>query len=216
MPKTQRSVHRNMMDMPPPGDVACNEDSREIFLFGVVNSSVAIQVVSALRELDTVKNQPITLVLASQGGEEGPGWAIYEAIKMCQNQVICLAIAECQSIAALIIQAADVRLMSPDCRFMTHNGTVGFSIDIGKLDAFTDEVKLLTQKYYGAIAERSGNDIKFIKSLGSQETFMSTTECLKYNLIDGIVGYKELRRQNIQATSKPSRTKKSKSKKGKK
>lgn len=167
-------------------EVTLEEESREIYLIGVVTKEKAGHVLAAIRHLDK-SDGIITLVVYSPGGDEGAGWVIYDALRLCHNQTIVQCYGECQSIAALVLQGGDIRLLSPHCRFMIHNGSLSCEATITEIRALMGEVELLTQNYYSALSERSGLSNEAIGILCDKETYMSAREAVDIGFADGIV-----------------------------
>jgi ATP-dependent Clp protease protease subunit len=168
--------------------VIINEKRREVFLFGEVNGEKAGAIVAALREFDRSRG-PITMIISSTGGYEGAGWTIYDALRLCKNKTVALCYGECQSIATLILQGCDQRLLAPNCRFMIHNGSIAMDMTTDQLLSLADEVKALSLLYYGVLAGRSGGAVtsEQVKALCEMETFFSAKETVEYGFADGIM-----------------------------
>lgn len=179
---TKRGIEVNEDD----ADVTLEEESREIYLVGTVTTEKAGGILAAIRHLDKT-NGPITLVVCSPGGEDGAGWVIYDALRLCNNQTIVQCYGECQSIAALVLQGGDIRLLSPHCRFMVHNGSLAFDATVTELRALVTEVEVLTQSYYKALCDRSGYTEEGIRELCDKETYLSAKETVDYGFADGIL-----------------------------
>jgi ATP-dependent Clp protease protease subunit len=87
------------------------------------------QVIKNLHILDNLNNDPITILMNSNGGDCDQGMSIYEAIRLCKSHVTVKVIGQVQSMAAWILQIADHRIMSKNSRLMVHTGTMGLSDD---------------------------------------------------------------------------------------
>jgi ATP-dependent Clp protease, protease subunit len=176
--------------------VTVDPNAREILLFGVVNTELATQVVFNVRQLDRGKKANISLVIGSAGGEEYSGWAIYDTLCLARSKIIGQCFGECMSIAVLILQACDTRLLAPNCRMMIHNGSLtAGSLSYEKFQALIKEENLITQKYYEALAERSGLSTKKVIELCNQETYMSAEEAVNHGFADGILGQTKKRKK---------------------
>lgn len=167
-------------------DGSFSSKMREVRLFGSVDDDTARDVVSAVRCLD-LKKGPIHLVIASTGGDEGAGWAIYDALRLAHNDVVTEAYGSCQSIAALILQAGTTRLLSPDCRFMVHNGSIEMAATVTQMRSYGKEIQFLTQRYYEELAARSGLTVRRVRALCDRETFLSAAEAVDLGFADGII-----------------------------
>jgi len=169
--------------------ISYNEDTREIYLFGSIDGSVASQVISVLRQFENKGRGNIGLVMCSSGGSEASGWAIYDALCLSRCRIIGQCYGECMSIAVLVLQGCDSRLVAPNCRLMIHNGTINLgSTSQDKISNVNKEIETMTRMYYEKLAEKSELTVDRVKKLCDNETFMSAEEALKYGLIDGIIG----------------------------
>lgn len=177
------------------GGGTLNRKTREVYLIGPVDGDTARTVVPAIRELDR-KPGPIHLIIMSPGGSEGIGWAIYDTLQMTTNQVIGHAVGECQSIAALILQGCHLRLMTKNCRFMVHNGSVTLDVTVTQMRSYGEEIMHLTDRYYEALAERSGMSLKKVRKLCDRETFLSAEQCLELGFVDGILTKPPVRKRS--------------------
>lgn len=97
-----------------------------------VEAIMAERVIKALHLLDQ-KDEPITIVMNSPGGDFYHGMAIYDAIKNCQSHITIKVFGMAMSMGALILQAADERIMSPNARFMMHYGYMGMDSNHSKI-----------------------------------------------------------------------------------
>jgi ATP-dependent protease ClpP protease subunit len=172
--------------------VAADPQRRVIYLFAdVLMLDAAAVFIAALADL-AVTPDPIRIVLCSTGGSEPAGWAIYDAIRECPCEVTIDAIGAVWSMAVPILQAADVRRMSRECRLMVHAGTVTMgseSVDQRTLVAFGAEAKRTNRRYQQVIADRTGIPLKKVAKWCEAETYFSARSALKEGLIDAIVPY---------------------------
>jgi len=164
------------------------ERLREIAIFGSVSDETVCNVITALRQFDTKGKKNIGLIVSSSGGDEGSGWAIYDALRLARSKIIGQCFGECMSIAALILQGCDTRLLSPNCRFMIHDGTFATSAALTQVKNAVEEEVFLTQKYYEAFAERTTISLAKVIELGRKETFMSADKAVEFGFADGVLG----------------------------
>jgi ATP-dependent Clp protease protease subunit len=98
------------------GSVSSDEDGES-----GVDAIMAERVIKALHLLDQ-KNEPITIIMNNPGGDYYHGMAIYDAIKACQSHVTIKVFGYGMSMGALILQAADTRVIAPNAKVMIHYG----------------------------------------------------------------------------------------------
>lgn len=80
-----------------------------------------------LHVLDMPPNRPILIHLHSVGGCWNNGMAMFDAIRFTESYVTMLAYSQASSMSGIILQAAELRIMMPDCHFMMHFGSGGMS-----------------------------------------------------------------------------------------
>jgi len=164
--------------------------SRRIYLVGEINEEAAGRFLVAIQTMDDSEG-PITVVICSSGGDEASGYAMYDALKLAKNPVTATAYGECMSIAMAVLQGAELRLLSPTCQLMVHNGYVGMwggedsRVEIDKLVKIGEECKRNNQRYYDILAARSGLDGALVKTMCDRETFMSAQEAIRLGFADG-------------------------------
>src|SRR5688572_7633766 len=87
---------------------AVSFERRTIYIMGEVDPELARKVIIALEALDREPGE-IRVFMNCEGGNEEDGYAIYDALNMCQNPVRMEGYGNICSIAAAIFQAGDVR-----------------------------------------------------------------------------------------------------------
>lgn len=167
-------------------------NKRLIYLMGEVDNEMAYRFVITFHKLDQSKGD-ITIFLSSQGGDEQSGWTMYDTLMESQNKVQILGYGAVQSIAALLFQAGDDRQLSPECRYMIHNGTVQMSdpIDTAKFTTLGKEVAANNERYFRALAEASGKTIEQVRKMCQTETYLSAEEAVKEGFADSVISRKK-------------------------
>lgn len=97
--------------------------TRTMEIFGEINPESAARAIKNLHILDNSGSGTITVKFMSEGGDVTEGLAIYDAIKQCKNHVRGVGMGEVASIATVIMQACDERVLCPHSYFMLHEGT---------------------------------------------------------------------------------------------
>lgn len=93
-----------------------------------VDTLMAERVIKGLTLLESAApdgSKPITIIMNNPGGDWYHGMAIYDAIKTCANEVTIKTFGHGMSMGAVILQAADERLVAPNAKIMIHYGTMG-------------------------------------------------------------------------------------------
>lgn len=131
-------------------------------------------------------DQPITIYLNSGGGYVYEGFAIYDAIKACKNQTTIVVMGSAMSMGAIILQAADRRVMMPNSTLMIHIGQNSFSghaIDFQRAAEETKRCDLLCTEI---LSSRSGLSVSRLNELQQHDTFLSAHDAVKMGFADSV------------------------------
>lgn len=163
--------------------------NRTIFLWADIDGESAGSFIATFMAMDRLPGT-IRVVMHSHGGDSAAGFAIYDVIKMARNRVIIDVYGACMSIAAVILQAGDLRRLTKNSEFMIHNG----SIDTDG-DTFTSKDMELNQKrlatddrlIHRIFAHRTGLKLAKVKDMCSRDTFLSAKQAVKLGFADAII-----------------------------
>lgn len=101
--------------------------SKKTWIEGEIDEEVASTFSKNISLLDANTNgKPITIVLDSCGGDVTEGLRIYNLILNCNNFVRVIVEGKAESMASIILQAADERVMLEDAHMVIHMGEDGF------------------------------------------------------------------------------------------
>lgn len=136
--------------------------------------------------------EPITIILTSIGGDVSCGLGIYDLILASTCQVSIVAPGEICSIATVIFQAGDLRLMSASSIMLIHS----MSLILDGVDSVSDvKNKVLnSEKSYDLMlsiyASKMKKDINFIRDWieKEKEIYLLPQEAVKLKLCDGVLG----------------------------
>lgn len=163
--------------------------SRTIFLIGSIDDHAVYRSLTGLQILAADRRSGIRIVMNSVGGDEPGGYAIYDAIRSVRNKVTIEGYGAVQSIAALILQAADVRALAPQCRFMIHNGNIDLApgVDADTAVAIGREVERNNHIYHKVLSQRSGKPLEEVRALAEAETYYSAREAVQHGFADVVL-----------------------------
>lgn len=142
---------------------------------------MAERLVKNLHMLDTISQEPITIIMNNLGGDVFHGMSIYDAIKSCRSVVKIYATGYVMSMGSLILQAGDERVMSPNAVMMLHHGydaqnnhakTVRSWVKFGeRYDEILNNIYLdkIKEKNPDFTMRRLDKDMDFDKILTAQE-----------------------------------------------
>jgi ATP-dependent Clp protease, protease subunit len=157
-----------------------------------VDSRMSERAIKALHLLDQ-KNEPITIIMSNPGGDWYYGMAIYDAIKACESHVTIKVMGLAMSMGAVILQAADERLMAPNAKFMLHYGYMGMTENHSKIfKRWADESEKINENmeliFLENIKEKHPNfTLQQVKELLNFDTIYNAQETVDIGLADGII-----------------------------
>lgn len=108
-----------------------------------VDNFMAEYFIKGIHVLENKNKNPITIIMNNPGGDYYHGLAIYDAIKTSQCHCTIKIYGQAMSMGSVILQAADVRIMMPNSRFMIHYGYDSKNDNIKTVERWVDEGKRL-------------------------------------------------------------------------
>lgn len=166
---------------------------RRIYFVGFIEneSDKVPSFIKGFQLLDSTEG-PITVWISCIGGEVEAGLSIYDTIRAAKNPVTTIGCGAIQSMAALVFQAGDTRILTENCRFMLHDGTISVNETSPSAAAATaKEAERLTSLYYRLIAERSRQPLSKVRAWGQKETYMSAKQAVRARFADGVLKNRE-------------------------
>lgn len=171
----------------PALETGVDAATRTIFFFGSISDESVSRAIVALEIFDTTDG-PIRMVLYSGGGEVDAGFALYDAIRTNHNLVVCDCFGTIHSMAVLILQAASLRRISPECRFLLHEGSAGVdNVPTRSLAQISHEIQTMHKRYVQIIADRSKGSIEDIESLCSKESYFNAEQAVALGIADEVL-----------------------------
>lgn len=165
--------------------------TKTIKLFGEVDDDMLDNFICNVHALDSITGE-ITIKLSSEGGCLTTARAIFDIIKGCKNLVRIIVYGEAASAATIILQAADIRIMTENSKLMIHVGTEGVARDHPRnVDAIYNEnrvdEKWIEDKYLERIKEKKPRFTRQqLKDMLIWDRTLKPKEALELGLIDSI------------------------------
>lgn len=133
----------------------------------------------------------ITIVINSPGGCINAGLGMYDWIKRCSNHIKIEVVGSVSSMAAVLLQAGDERLIGKHARFMVHRGSFAVNDNFKEAKAAVVEteklVNILADLLYKRIREKKKRyKREDLETLLDTDSYMSAKETLDLGLCDGL------------------------------
>lgn len=190
-------------------------DNRELYLHSYIsdeNEESGVDYRSAivfeknLRYLNLLSLDPILVHMHLPGGDWQDCLGIYDSIKSSKAKVAIIASAKVESSSTVLLQAADLRILSPNTNFLIHYGSI--SVDNEHKAALSmvhwsekeseKMIDIFTEKCMNSSMCKSKNWKKMIvrKHIVTQlatkrDWILTAEEAVHYGFADGILGSKK-------------------------
>lgn len=154
---------------------------------------MAERTIKNLHVLDTLNQDPITIIANNIGGDEYHGYAIYGAIRACKSHVTMIVRGHAMSMGSIILQAADERIMDPFSRMMIHYGTWGadgHALTVLKQMKEGDfQNKQMEQIYIERMRQKDPTyPLSKLKKMCEHDTYLSAADAVALGLADKVEG----------------------------
>lgn len=165
-----------------------DDEPAEIRLYGEIGGWFGdISAKAFVAELDAITASEIVVSINSRGGDVFDGIAIYNALRQHPAHVTTKVDSMAASIASVVAQAGDRRVMVTASQMMIHEAW-GLAIGTGDdLRETADVLDLQTDIIAGIYASRSGKDKADFAGLMAAETWMTDQETVDNGLADEMV-----------------------------
>ena len=194
-------------------DYQLNLASREIYLHSHLDAEedpgveykMAVTFVKNLHMLDFKGPSNILVHMHTEGGEWSDGMAIFNSIRFARSPVTMLAYAQASSMGGVVLQAADRRVLMPDCEIMVHHGSVTVDENTVAAKSAIDQNERFCKRMLEVFGERAvagkyfkerkyspRRTMNFIDAKIRQvgDWFLTAEEAVYYGFADGIMGSK--------------------------
>jgi ATP-dependent Clp protease protease subunit len=154
---------------------------------------MAERAVKAIHLLDHQNQEPINIIMNNPGGDWFHGMAIYDAIKGSRSHVTVKVYGMAMSMGAVIMQAADERLIAPNAKFMFHYGTMSYAGHSKDFDRWADLNKRVNDDmeaiFLAKIQEKHPHyTLEEVQEQLKFDTFLNAQETVDLGLADKIIG----------------------------
>lgn len=161
-----------------------------------VSYVMAEYAIKGLISLDTDRDSPITVIINSPGGWVSQGMAIYDSIRQCRSFVKGLVLGEACSMATIILQACDERVLAPCADIMIHNGSTSVEGNAADVRSYMNHAKkmdkLCEDIYLKKIKEKHPRFTrKRLQEMLMVDTWMTAKETVELGLADKILEHPE-------------------------
>jgi len=190
-----------------------NHLTREIYLHGYVDADeepgvdyrMATSFIKNLHILGLQNSQNVLVHMHTIGGNWSDGMAIFNSIRLSSAPITIIGYAQASSMSGIVFQAADKRVLMPDCEIMIHHGSLALDDSTMAVKSAVDQNEKYCRRMLQIFAERAIAGAYFkerkysvrkamtfidqkIKQNG--DWYLMPDEAVYYGFADGILGEK--------------------------
>jgi ATP-dependent Clp protease protease subunit len=168
------------------------DDNARVYVFDseVTNTSVRLARATLLSWSREHPGEPIEIVFNSPGGSVFAGWMLFDVIRglsRAGHPVTTIAQGMAASMAGILLQAGDVRVIGAESYLMLHEVSTGA---IGKVSEIQDTAKLaerLTRQACEVFARKSTLSAEELyERMSRRDLWLQAEEALELGLVDEI------------------------------
>ena len=156
----------------------------DVFILEPITSELASQVI---REVHASKGEPLDVHIMSLGGEMLAGSAINAVLRNSPNHVTTHVIGVAASMAAVISQAGDTRLIAPDANFNIHNGAMGSTGGRGTKEEHLEAAETLAKLDATMMKsfDKTGLSTEELQVIMHSDKLLTADEAVQLGFFDG-------------------------------
>ena len=183
-----------------------NHLTREIYLHGYVDADeepgvdyrMATSFIKNLHILGLQNSQNVLVHMHTIGGNWSDGMAIFNSIRLSSAPITIVGYAQASSMSGIVFQAADKRVLMPDCEIMIHHGSLALDDSTMAVKSAVDQNEKCCRRMLQIFAERAVAGAYFkerkytVRKAMKQNSdwYLMPEEAVYYGFADGILGEK--------------------------
>jgi ATP-dependent Clp protease, protease subunit len=163
--------------------------ARTVLIFGEVNPRLAESVTGQLLALAASGDEPIRIVISSQGGHVESGDVIHDVIRFIEPDVRVIGAGWVASAGALIYVAAkrEHRFALPNTRFMLHEPSGGMSGPVADIAIEAHQMLAMRARLLKIFADATGQPVERLAEDTRRNRWLSAAEAVDYGLAGRII-----------------------------
>lgn len=146
---------------------------------------------------------PIKIIFQSPGGSVIEGMALFDFIQELRgagHHITCLGSGYAASMAGILLQAGDERVMTAESWLLIHEGSFGVGGSVGEVEDTVEWVKKISDRILNIFATRSGasgcprplSKAQLKRRWHRKDWWLSSDEALEHGFIDRIASSLEV------------------------
>ncbi len=163
--------------------------TRTILLTGEVDKDLSEKVIKNLLLLESISDEPITVLIDSPGGDVYAGFSIFDMIRFIKAPVRIVGMGLVASAAALILLAVpkERRFGLPNSSYLIHQPLSGIQGVATEIEIHARELEKTRERLNRIIAEATGQTVERVSRDTDRDYWMNASEAAEYGLIEKII-----------------------------
>jgi len=163
--------------------------SRTVLIFGEVTTELAHRVTVELLALAARGEEPIRVVVHSQGGHVEAGDTIHDVLRFIRPEVVMIGSGWVASAGAVIYAAAEKRnrLALPNTRFLLHQPLGGVRGPASDIEIEAAQILGIRARINRILSAATGQPVDKIAADTERNHWMTAEEARTYGLVERIV-----------------------------
>ncbi len=163
--------------------------TRTIIISGEINQKLAEKVTNQLIMLDSFANEPIKVLINSQGGHVEAGDTIHDMLKFVNSKVIMIGTGWVASAGIIIYLAADKenRYSLPNTRYLIHQPSGGVYGQATDIQIEATEIIRMRERLNRIISKATGQKYEKVVKDGDRNFWLNAEEAKEYGVVNKII-----------------------------
>jgi len=163
--------------------------ARTLVISGEINQQLASHVIAQLLALAAESDEPVTIIINSQGGHVESGDTIHDVIRFIRPKVRMIGTGWVASAGALIFVAAPLedRYCLPNTRFLLHQPAGGAGGTASDIEIEAKEILKMRDRINSIFSRATGQPIEKIEDDTRRNFWLDAEAAKEYGLVGRIV-----------------------------
>lgn len=163
--------------------------TRTILLTGEIDKDSGERVIKQLLLLESLSDDPVTIMIDSPGGDVDAGFAIFDMIRFVKPQVRIVGMGLVASAGALVLLAVprQRRYALPNSHYLIHQPLSGIRGVATEIEIHARELEKTRERINRIIALETGQSFERVQVDTDRDYWMNAEEAKVYGLVDKIV-----------------------------
>ena len=163
---------------------------RCVSISGEINEESAVDFTDKILDLNLESNEPITVLINSNGGEINSGLLMYDAIVGSKAPIRMICRGKAYSMGAVLFACAKERYMLPNSELMLHQPMLGGKVsgNASSIDSMLETKKKINK----LLSKHTKKTEEEIDEATGFDHYFSPEESIEFNLCDEIIEFSKV------------------------